>query len=275
MQTLHKFSCGRVVRASPGEAVCGWLHPPGPAGPVSCPSSHSGRVHWLPAALMVPSELCQALCREPDTDYLAESSSQAHWAGAVIRCVGEPEALGGDLASQVYSHQLAKTPGPPPLPSQLWELRPEPASFLERDGADGCPRHLPLQRFLGDYGLQWVGEPRDHVESEDIANSEDDKEWMIAKKFWKPGRVGDSPHPLLQREFSHSSLLARSIQRPSHSCPCLHTQVPPDIPHLATDPGQAGKAAPPSLTQTCSHLLPLASPHTLLVHLPKTQRLKM
>lgn len=43
-----------------------------------------------------------------------------------------------------------------------------------------------MERFLGDYGLQWVGEPRDHVESEDIANSEDDKEWMIAKKFWKP-----------------------------------------------------------------------------------------
>ncbi|XP_028011064.2 UBX domain-containing protein 11 [Eptesicus fuscus] len=43
-----------------------------------------------------------------------------------------------------------------------------------------------MERFLGDYGLQWVGEPRDHEDSEDMTSSEDDKDWMIAKKFWKP-----------------------------------------------------------------------------------------
>ncbi|KAK1340339.1 hypothetical protein QTO34_018907 [Cnephaeus nilssonii] len=43
-----------------------------------------------------------------------------------------------------------------------------------------------MERFLGDYGLQWVGEPRDREDSEDMTSSEDDKDWMIAKKFWKP-----------------------------------------------------------------------------------------
>ncbi|KAM6174100.1 UBX domain-containing protein 11 [Erethizon dorsatum] len=45
-----------------------------------------------------------------------------------------------------------------------------------------------MERFLSDYGLQWVGEPMDQENSEDKTTSEDDKrDWMIAKKFWKPG----------------------------------------------------------------------------------------
>nr|KAF6445546.1 UBX domain protein 11 [Molossus molossus] len=44
-----------------------------------------------------------------------------------------------------------------------------------------------MERFLGDYGLQWVGEPMDEEDSEDITGSENDKrDWMTAKKFWKP-----------------------------------------------------------------------------------------
>ncbi|MBV97424.1 UBX domain-containing protein 11, partial [Eschrichtius robustus] len=39
-----------------------------------------------------------------------------------------------------------------------------------------------MERFLGDYGLQWVGEPMDKEDSED-----GERDWMTAKKFWKPG----------------------------------------------------------------------------------------
>uniref|UniRef100_A0A8C0LAH8 UBX domain-containing protein 11 n=1 Tax=Canis lupus dingo TaxID=286419 RepID=A0A8C0LAH8_CANLU len=45
-----------------------------------------------------------------------------------------------------------------------------------------------MERFLGDYGLQWVGEPADDEDSEDQSDSEDGKrDWMTAKKLWKPG----------------------------------------------------------------------------------------
>ncbi|XP_016072006.1 PREDICTED: UBX domain-containing protein 11 [Miniopterus natalensis] len=45
-----------------------------------------------------------------------------------------------------------------------------------------------MERFLGDYGLQWVGEPMDQEDLEDITGSEDKKRnWMTSKKFWKPG----------------------------------------------------------------------------------------
>ncbi|KAF5924591.1 UBX domain-containing protein 11 isoform X3 [Diceros bicornis minor] len=45
-----------------------------------------------------------------------------------------------------------------------------------------------MERFLGDYGLQWVGEHVDQEDSEDKIDSEDGKQdWMTAKKFWKPG----------------------------------------------------------------------------------------
>lgn len=53
---------------------------------------------------------------------------------------------------------------------------------------------FPPQRFLGDYGLHWVGEPMDQEDSE--ADMEDGgKDWMTAKKFWKPGR-GPAPSSL-------------------------------------------------------------------------------
>ncbi|XP_004394846.1 PREDICTED: UBX domain-containing protein 11 [Odobenus rosmarus divergens] len=45
-----------------------------------------------------------------------------------------------------------------------------------------------MERFLGDYGLQWVGEPVDQADSDDQSDSEDGKrDWMTTKKFWKPG----------------------------------------------------------------------------------------
>lgn len=53
------------------------------------------------------------------------------------------------------------------------------------------------QRFLNDYGLQWVGEPMDQEESEDRAVSEEEEtDWMTAKKFWKPGTERARPAPL-------------------------------------------------------------------------------
>nr|XP_021499125.1 UBX domain-containing protein 11 isoform X6 [Meriones unguiculatus]XP_021499135.1 UBX domain-containing protein 11 isoform X6 [Meriones unguiculatus] len=45
-----------------------------------------------------------------------------------------------------------------------------------------------MERFLSDYGLQWVGEPMDQEDSEGKEGGEsDDRDWMTAKKFWKPG----------------------------------------------------------------------------------------
>ncbi|XP_051027530.1 UBX domain-containing protein 11 [Acomys russatus] len=45
-----------------------------------------------------------------------------------------------------------------------------------------------MERFLSDYGLQWVGEPMDQENAEEKAVSEnDEQDWMKAKKFWKPG----------------------------------------------------------------------------------------
>ncbi|XP_078186933.1 UBX domain-containing protein 11 isoform X7 [Callithrix jacchus] len=45
-----------------------------------------------------------------------------------------------------------------------------------------------MERFLSDYGLQWVGEPMDQEDSENKTVSEDgERDWMTARKFWKPG----------------------------------------------------------------------------------------
>ncbi|KAM6216964.1 UBX domain-containing protein 11 [Rhynchocyon petersi] len=45
-----------------------------------------------------------------------------------------------------------------------------------------------MERFLSDYGLQWVGEPMDQEDSEEDKEAvEDSEDWMTAKKFWKPG----------------------------------------------------------------------------------------
>ncbi|KAG8506729.1 UBX domain-containing protein 11 [Galemys pyrenaicus] len=47
-----------------------------------------------------------------------------------------------------------------------------------------------MERFLGDYGLKWVGEPVDQEDSEDRTDSEDDeRDWMTTKKFWKPALI--------------------------------------------------------------------------------------
>ncbi|XP_077006856.1 UBX domain-containing protein 11 isoform X2 [Tamandua tetradactyla] len=45
-----------------------------------------------------------------------------------------------------------------------------------------------MERFLNDYGLQWVGEPMDQEGLKVKADSEEgEREWMTTKKFWKPG----------------------------------------------------------------------------------------
>nr|XP_019569517.1 PREDICTED: UBX domain-containing protein 11 isoform X1 [Rhinolophus sinicus]XP_019569524.1 PREDICTED: UBX domain-containing protein 11 isoform X1 [Rhinolophus sinicus]XP_019569528.1 PREDICTED: UBX domain-containing protein 11 isoform X1 [Rhinolophus sinicus] len=45
-----------------------------------------------------------------------------------------------------------------------------------------------MERFLGDYGLQWVGEPMDQEDPVDSTDSKDGRrDWMTARKFWKPG----------------------------------------------------------------------------------------
>ncbi|KAL6033938.1 hypothetical protein STEG23_007213 [Scotinomys teguina] len=45
-----------------------------------------------------------------------------------------------------------------------------------------------MERFLSDYGLQWVGEPMDQEDSEEkIVSESDEWDWMKVKKFWKPG----------------------------------------------------------------------------------------
>ncbi|XP_045401845.1 UBX domain-containing protein 11 isoform X2 [Lemur catta] len=45
-----------------------------------------------------------------------------------------------------------------------------------------------MERFLSDYGMQWVGEPMDQEDSESKTVPEDgQRDWMTAKKFWKPG----------------------------------------------------------------------------------------
>lgn len=75
-----------------------------------------------------------------------------------------------------------------------------------------------MERFLGDYGLQWVGEPADDEDSEDQSDSEDGKrDWMTAKKLWKPGRVGGPPptpstkgvpqHPPLGQQLCRAHLI--------------------------------------------------------------------
>ncbi|XP_036203956.1 UBX domain-containing protein 11 isoform X3 [Myotis myotis] len=78
-----------------------------------------------------------------------------------------------------------------------------------------------MERFLGDYGLQWVGEPSDREDSEDLTSSEDDRAWMTAKKFWKP--AADS---LVPPEVDFDRLLA-SLQDLSELAVGSDTQVTP------------------------------------------------
>ncbi|XP_032969148.1 UBX domain-containing protein 11 [Rhinolophus ferrumequinum] len=45
-----------------------------------------------------------------------------------------------------------------------------------------------MERFLSDYGLQWVGDPVDQEDPVDSTDSKDGRrDRMTAKKFWKPG----------------------------------------------------------------------------------------
>lgn len=78
-----------------------------------------------------------------------------------------------------------------------------------------------MERFLSDYGLQWVGEPMDQEDSEEKIDSENDEwDWMKAKKFWKPG---DSLAP---PEVDFDRLLA-SLQDLSELVVEGETQVKP------------------------------------------------
>uniref|UniRef100_A0A8C3YEX1 UBX domain-containing protein 11 n=1 Tax=Catagonus wagneri TaxID=51154 RepID=A0A8C3YEX1_9CETA len=90
-----------------------------------------------------------------------------------------------------------------------------------------------MERFLGDYGLQWVGEPTDQEDSEDKLDSEDnERDWMTAKKFWKPG---DS---LVPPEVDFDRLLA-SLKDLSELVVDGNTQVmpvPSRVPPHALEP---------------------------------------
>ncbi|XP_047648685.1 UBX domain-containing protein 11 isoform X2 [Phacochoerus africanus] len=84
-----------------------------------------------------------------------------------------------------------------------------------------------MERFLGDYGLQWVGEAVDQEDSED-----NERDWMTAKKFWKPG---DS---LVPPEVDFDRLLA-SLKDLSELVVDSDTQVTPvpsRVPHHALEP---------------------------------------
>ncbi|XP_036873802.2 UBX domain-containing protein 11 isoform X3 [Manis javanica] len=77
-----------------------------------------------------------------------------------------------------------------------------------------------MERFLGDYGLLWVGEPVDE-EDEDGSGPEDStRDRMTAKKFWKPG---DS---LVPPEVDFDRLLA-SLKDLSELVVDSDTQVTP------------------------------------------------
>lgn len=70
-------------------------------------------------------------------------------------------------------------------------LSMETGQVVPTTSRSSCP-----QRFLSDYGLQWVGEPMDQEDSEEkIASENDERDWMTAKKFWKPGTVDHLPWP--------------------------------------------------------------------------------
>ncbi|XP_070315069.1 UBX domain-containing protein 11 isoform X3 [Odocoileus virginianus] len=84
-----------------------------------------------------------------------------------------------------------------------------------------------MERFLGDYGLQWVGEPTDQEDSED-----GERDWMTAKKFWKPG---DS---LVPPEVDFDRLLA-SLKDLSELVGDSDTQlmpVPDRVPRRTLEP---------------------------------------
>nr|XP_031539723.1 UBX domain-containing protein 11 isoform X3 [Vicugna pacos] len=88
-----------------------------------------------------------------------------------------------------------------------------------------------MERFLGDYGLQWVGEPMDQEDSEDQTDSEDgERDWMTAKKFWKPG---DS---LVPPEVDFDRLLASLKDLLAIDSETQVTPVPGRVMHHGLEP---------------------------------------
>nr|XP_058926362.1 UBX domain-containing protein 11 isoform X5 [Kogia breviceps] len=84
-----------------------------------------------------------------------------------------------------------------------------------------------MERFLGDYGLQWVGEPMHEEDSED-----GERDWMTAKKFWKPG---DS---LVPPEVDFDRLLAslKDLSELAVDSDTQLTPVPSRVPHCVLEP---------------------------------------
>lgn len=95
-----------------------------------CPSSHSAGPSQFPTvdsppSLWLPSMslyLGQALCEVLDTSYLAQCSSQAYGQGLSSPLCKEPEALGGEVVSQVHSQNMAQTPRPLPSAQPALEV---------------------------------------------------------------------------------------------------------------------------------------------------------
>ncbi|XP_036770744.2 UBX domain-containing protein 11 isoform X2 [Manis pentadactyla] len=77
-----------------------------------------------------------------------------------------------------------------------------------------------MERFLGDYGLLWVGEPVDEEDGDGSGPEDSTRDRMTAKKFWKPG---DS---LVPPEVDFDRLLA-SLKDLSELVVDSDTQVTP------------------------------------------------
>ncbi|XP_068395314.1 UBX domain-containing protein 11 isoform X6 [Eschrichtius robustus] len=84
-----------------------------------------------------------------------------------------------------------------------------------------------MERFLGDYGLQWVGEPMDKEDSED-----GERDWMTAKKFWKPG---DSLVPP-QVDFDRLLASLKDLSELAVDSDTQLTPVPSRVPHCVLEP---------------------------------------
>ncbi|XP_024622550.1 UBX domain-containing protein 11 isoform X2 [Neophocaena asiaeorientalis asiaeorientalis] len=84
-----------------------------------------------------------------------------------------------------------------------------------------------MERFLGDYGLQWVGEPMHEEDSED-----GERDWMTAKKFWKPG---DS---LVPPEVDFDRLLAslKDLSELAVDSDTQQSPMPSRVPHGVLEP---------------------------------------
>ncbi|XP_061042929.1 UBX domain-containing protein 11 isoform X2 [Eubalaena glacialis] len=84
-----------------------------------------------------------------------------------------------------------------------------------------------MERFLGDYGLQWVGEPMGEEDSED-----GERDWMTAKKFWKPG---DSPVPP-QVDFDRLLASLKDLSELAVDSDTQLAPMPSRVPHCVLEP---------------------------------------